>query len=123
MPWLTSARECFILQGRRRRRKTCSHSPARAIEKAAQAAIRADAEKFESITQDWGYRLGSQIYDVYLAGKVKPRGLRRLFLAHLDEPGLARKVCTAVIARVDPPPRAHARTQRPALTRLARLNR
>ena len=71
-----------------------------AIEKAAQAAIRADAEKFESIAQDWGYRIGSQIYAVYLAGKVKPSGLRRLFLAHLDEPGLARKVCTAVIAKV-----------------------
>jgi hypothetical protein len=44
--------------------------------------------------------MGSQIYRVYLAGKVKPAGLRRLFLAHLDEPGLARKVCIAVIARV-----------------------
>jgi hypothetical protein len=71
-----------------------------AVEKAAQAAIRADAEKFESSAQDWGYRMGSQIYDLYLAGKVKPSGLRRLFLAHLDEPGLARKVCTAVIARI-----------------------
>jgi len=71
-----------------------------AVEKAAQAAVRADDEKFESIAQDWGYRLGSQIYDVYLAGKVKPGGLRRLFLAHLDRPGFARKVCTAVIARV-----------------------
>jgi Haem-binding uptake, Tiki superfamily, ChaN len=71
-----------------------------AIEKAAQAAIRADAEKFESTAQDWGYRIGSQIYDLYLAGKVKPGGLRRLFLAHLDEPGLARKVCTAIIARL-----------------------
>jgi hypothetical protein len=71
-----------------------------AVEKAAQSAIRADPEKFESIAQGWGYRLGSQIYDVYLAGKVKQHGLRRLFLAHLDEPGLARKVCTAVIARV-----------------------
>jgi hypothetical protein len=71
-----------------------------AVEKAAQSAIRADEEKFESIAQDWGYRLGSQIYNVYLAGKVKQSGLRRLFLAHLDQPGLARKVCTAVIARV-----------------------
>jgi Haem-binding uptake, Tiki superfamily, ChaN len=71
-----------------------------ACEKAAQAAIRADAEKFESIAQDWGYRLGGQIYAIYLAGKVKPSGLRRLFLAHLDKPGLARKVCIAVIARV-----------------------
>jgi hypothetical protein len=71
-----------------------------AVEKTAQAAIRADVEKFESSAQDWGYRIGSQIYDVYLAGKVKPSGLRRLFLTHLDEPGLARKVCTAVIARI-----------------------
>ena len=69
-------------------------------EKAAQVAVRADAEKFESTAQEWGYRIGSQIYNVYLAGKVKPSGLRRLFLAHLDQPGAARKVCTAVIAKL-----------------------
>jgi len=71
-----------------------------ACEKAAQAAIRGDAQKFKSMARDWGYRIGSRIYAGYLAGKVKPVGLRRLFLAHLDEPGLARKVCTAVIARL-----------------------
>ena len=71
-----------------------------ACEKAAQAAVRADRGKFESDTQEWGYRIGSQLYDAYLGGKVAPSGLRRLFLAHLDEPGLARKVCTAVIARL-----------------------
>jgi hypothetical protein len=71
-----------------------------ACEKAAQAAIRADKDKCESTAQDLGYRIGSQIYDAYLAGKVAPSGLRRLFLAHLDEPGLARKVCTAVIAKL-----------------------
>ncbi|MFZ0320565.1 MAG: ChaN family lipoprotein [Candidatus Sulfotelmatobacter sp.] len=69
-------------------------------EKAALAATRADDDRFDSITQEWGYRLGSLIYDAYLAGRVKPSGLRRLFLAHLDKPGLARKVCTAVIARL-----------------------
>ena len=71
-----------------------------ACEKAAQSAVRADGDTFASVTQDWGYRIGSRIYDAYLTGKVKPGGLRRLFLAHLDEPGLARKVCTAVIAKV-----------------------
>ena len=71
-----------------------------ACEKAAQAAIRADREKFESVARDWGYRMGSQIYDGYLAGKVKPGGLRRLFLAHLDGPGAARKVCAAAIAKL-----------------------
>ena len=71
-----------------------------AIEKAAQAAIRADAEKFESTAQDWGDRIGCQIYDAYLAGKVKQSALRRLFLVHLDRPGLAHKVCAAVIAKL-----------------------
>jgi hypothetical protein len=75
-----------------------------ACEKAAQAAVRSDGRgnesKFETSAREWGFRIGSQIYDAYLAGKVAPRGLRRLFLAHLDEPGLARKVCTAVIAKL-----------------------
>ena len=71
-----------------------------ACEKLAQAAIRADKGKFDSGAQDLGYRIGSQIYDAYLAGKVAPSGLRRLFLAHLNEPGLARKVCATVIAKL-----------------------
>jgi hypothetical protein len=71
-----------------------------ACEKAAQAAVRADKLKSESVAQELGYRIGNQIYDAYLAGKVAPSGLRRLFLAHLDEPGLARKVCAAVIAKL-----------------------
>jgi Haem-binding uptake, Tiki superfamily, ChaN len=70
-----------------------------ACQKAALSAVRADSQKFEASAQDWGYRIGAQIYDAYLAGKVKPSGLRRLFLTHLDEPGLARKVCAAMIAK------------------------
>lgn len=76
-----------------------------ACEKAAQSALQ-DAARFDCITQDWGYRIGSLIYDAYLAGKVKPRSLRRLLLANLNEPGLAPKVVAAVIARL----RAAART-------------
>ena len=71
-----------------------------ACEKAAQAAIRTDSGKLESAAQDLGYRIGSQIYDAYLAGRVAPSGLRRLFLAHLDEPGMARKVCAAVVSKL-----------------------
>jgi len=71
-----------------------------ACEKAAQAAVRADQCKCESAARDLGYRIGNQIYDAYLAGRVAPSGLRRLFLTHLDEPGLARKVCAAVIAKL-----------------------
>ncbi len=69
-------------------------------EKAAQAAVRAEPGKYESAACDLGCRIGSQIYDAYLAGKIAPSGLRRLFLAHLDEPGMARKVCNAVIGKL-----------------------
>jgi Haem-binding uptake, Tiki superfamily, ChaN len=84
-----------------------------ACNKLAQAAIRADESKFDSITQDLGYRIGSQIYDAYLAGKVAPSGLRRLFLAHLDEPGLARKVCATVIAKLRAFSTSTSRSARP----------
>jgi Haem-binding uptake, Tiki superfamily, ChaN len=71
-----------------------------ACEKAAQIAMRAGEQKFELIACDLGYRLGTQMYATYLAGKVKPSGLRRLFLARLDKHGSARRVCAAVVARV-----------------------
>jgi hypothetical protein len=71
-----------------------------ACEKLAQASIRAEKCKFDAAAQDLGYRIGSRIYAAYLAGKVAPGGLRRLFLAHLNEPGLARKVCATVIAKL-----------------------
>ncbi len=71
-----------------------------ACDKAAQAAVHAELSRRESAAQDLGCRIGSQIYDAYLAGKVAPSGLRRLFLAHLDEPGMAHKVCAAVISKL-----------------------
>src|SRR6202050_1128890 len=67
-----------------------------ACERLAQASIRADKSKFDSTARDLGHRIGNQIYDAYLAGKVAPSGLRRLFLAHLNEPGLARQACATV---------------------------
>src|SRR6202167_4226273 len=71
-----------------------------ACEKAAQSAARADEEKSESSAREFGYRLGETLYDAYLAGRVTPAALRRLFLAHLDKPGIARKIYAAVIARI-----------------------
>ena len=68
-------------------------------DKAAQAAIRSE-DDVEPVARELGQRIGSQIYDAYLAGKIAPSGVRRLFLAHLDEPGSARKVCAAVIAKL-----------------------
>ncbi|HTW30398.1 MAG TPA: ChaN family lipoprotein [Candidatus Sulfotelmatobacter sp.] len=71
-----------------------------ACEKAAQAAAESAGRQADESAREWGYRIGNQIYEAYLAGKVAPGILRRLFLAHLDKPGEARKVCAAVIARL-----------------------
>ncbi len=71
-----------------------------AIEKVAQAAVRSENGDFEATVLELGQRIGSQIYDAYLAGKIAPSGLRRLFLTHLHEPGTARKVCGAVISKL-----------------------
>jgi hypothetical protein len=71
-----------------------------ACTKAARAAAAAGGDELDSSAQEWGYRIGSEIYDAYLAGKVTPRGLRRLFLLRLDQPGVGRKVCAAVISKL-----------------------
>jgi hypothetical protein len=71
-----------------------------AIEKVAQAAARGVSGSFDSAALELGQRIGSQVYDAYIAGKLAPGGLRRLFLVHLHEPGMARKVCGAVISKL-----------------------
>ena len=71
-----------------------------ALSKTAEAAIRSDGHNASLTAQDIGYLIGSQIYDAYLAGKVPAGGMRRLFLARLDGPGSARKVCTAIVAKL-----------------------
>ncbi len=71
-----------------------------ACERMAQTAIRGDKGKLDSTARELGYRIGTQIYDAYLEGKAAPSALRRLFLVHLNEPGLARKVCATVIAKL-----------------------
>jgi hypothetical protein len=70
------------------------------LSKAAQSALKSEGGKYEAAAQEWGFRIGSQIYEAYLAGRIATAGLRRLFLAHLYEPGVARKMCAAVISRL-----------------------
>jgi hypothetical protein len=80
-----------------------------ACDKAAQSALRSEESKFEEAALELGERIGQEIYQAYLSGKVAPRGLRRLFLAHLHEPGMARKVCGAVISKLRALSRASAK--------------
>jgi hypothetical protein len=73
-----------------------------AFEKTAQYGIQAGAKRFEAATHELGGWLGNMFYAAYLAGTMKPAGLRRFFLLHLEEPGSARKACLKAIAKVRP---------------------
>jgi len=79
-----------------------------AYERAAKSAGRFSAEKFDALTEEWGLRLGSRVYDTYLRGRVSKKALRRLFLTHLQPAAEkntarnahpARMVCAAIFAR------------------------
>jgi hypothetical protein len=47
--------------------------------------------KYEFVQEKLGALAGNALYDAYLEGRVRPPALRKLFLAHIEEPGLARE--------------------------------
>ena len=71
-----------------------------ACKKVVQAALSGDRAKFDSLAQEFGYSLGSELYDLYLGGRVSRSVLRHLFLTHSEEPGKARKACGEIVRKV-----------------------
>jgi hypothetical protein len=68
--------------------------------KLAQDAVAGGQRESERCAINLGYRLGSELYDAYLRGAIGCTALRRLFLAHLEEPGAAWQVCTEILRLV-----------------------
>jgi len=56
--------------------------------------------KYEYVTEQLGYLAGNDLYDAYLQGRLTPAALRKLFLAHVDEPGVARETYLQLISRL-----------------------
>ena len=56
--------------------------------------------KWEYATERLGCLLGNDLYDAYLEGRLGPPAVRRLFLAHLEEPGAASEVYANLTARL-----------------------
>jgi hypothetical protein len=77
-----------------------------AFENELKSALRGDATRFTECAQHVGYALGSNLYDQYLAGNLSRARLRRLFLAHLAEPGTAQRVCAELMRPQNPPRKA-----------------
>ncbi len=59
-----------------------------------------ERRKAEASSRLLGYMLGNALYDAYLKGRVSRGMLRRLFLAHLEEPGKAKEAYREMAAKV-----------------------
>jgi len=54
----------------------------------------------EYITEQLGNLVGNDLYDAYLEGRFTPAAMRKLFLAHVEEPGIARQTYATLNARL-----------------------
>ena len=60
------------------------------------------SERFAANSQNLGYRLGRNLYDFYIAGKITRGVLRNIFLTHLDAPGNAKELCWKLVGKFRP---------------------
>jgi uncharacterized iron-regulated protein len=79
--------------------EACEFSRA-ACERLMHDALHSDRTRFDVLAQKLGYTLGSQLYDAYLRGCVSRSVLRHLFLARIEQPGKARKMCWELARKV-----------------------
>jgi Haem-binding uptake, Tiki superfamily, ChaN len=56
--------------------------------------------KYEYVAEQLGYLTGNDLYDAYLEGRVTTAALRKLFLSHIELPGMARKTYVEVETRL-----------------------
>jgi hypothetical protein len=71
-----------------------SHRAGRKLAESTEWLARAFAftgHKYEYMTERLGSLVGNDLYDAYLEGRLNPAALRKLFLAHIEEPGVARE--------------------------------
>ena len=58
--------------------------------------------KCEYVAEQLGYLAGNDLYDAYLEGRVTTAALRKLFLAHIEQPGMARAAYAQLRTRLRP---------------------
>ncbi|MFZ3264953.1 MAG: ChaN family lipoprotein [Terriglobales bacterium] len=56
--------------------------------------------QYEYVSEQLGYLTGNDLYDAYVQGRLTPAGVRKLFLAHVHEPGIAREAYSQLLSRL-----------------------
>jgi hypothetical protein len=62
--------------------------------------------KYEYVAEQLGYLTGNDLYDAYLEGRLTTAALRKLFLTHIEQPGVAREAYIHLRTRLRSGPRA-----------------
>ncbi len=71
---------------------------ARRASEALAAAPRFTGRKLEYAAEQLGYLTGTDLYDAYIEGRLTTAALRKLFLTHIEEPGVAREAYVQLAA-------------------------
>ncbi len=56
--------------------------------------------KYEYVAEQLGHLTGTDLYDAYIEGRLTTSALRKLFLAHIEEPGVACKAYVQLRTRL-----------------------
>jgi hypothetical protein len=80
-------------------RKLDFHDAHRASGAAAEAPA-FTGRKYEYAVEQLGYLTGTDLYDAYIEGRLTTTALRKLFLTHIEEPGVAHQACVQLTTRL-----------------------
>jgi hypothetical protein len=56
--------------------------------------------KYQYVVEQLGYLTGNDLYDAYLEGRLTTAALRKLFLTHIEQPGVAHKAYVQLKTRL-----------------------
>jgi hypothetical protein len=56
--------------------------------------------KYEYVAEQLGYLTGNDLYDAYLEGQLTTATLRKFFLSHIEQPGVARATYLQILGRL-----------------------
>ena len=78
----------------------------RKYDPAAASAPAFTGHKYDYVAEQLGYLTGNDLYDAYLEGRLNTAALRKLFLTHIEEPGVAREAYVQLRTRLRHGPHA-----------------
>ena len=93
LDFLTQHRMHDFRDSHRSSRRSC------ALESLAQAPA-FTGRKYEYAAEQLGYLTGTDLYDAYIEGRLTTAALRKLFLTHIEQPGVARAAYIQLKARL-----------------------